>query len=161
MNHCCCNPPKPPVCPGGQIDFFAQYVIQSSPASGSLLPLFPAFEEGGQIHLNGDAEIVLAPGYLYLINYLFLAIPGIDSYMQIVPRINGSLRLFYSCFAPTGSASGNTSAAGSFTTNEAFAEEARLSFQLTYPNTVNNIDLSGAISVTPLIKNSSDIAKNS
>ena len=71
--------------------------------------------------------------------------------MQIVPRINGTLQLLYSFLAPAGSGSRNTSAAGSFTTNAA-AEEARLSFSLTYPPEVRNIDISGAISITPLIK---------
>lgn len=152
MDRCCCNSPKPPVPPVDRIDFFAQYGVQSSPASGSLLPFIPVFQQGEQIHLKGDTEIILAPGYLYLIDYLFLAIPGANNYMQIVPRINGSPRLLYAFFAPAGTTSGNTSASGSFTTNEALTQEIRLSFSLTYPNTVRNIDISGAISITPLIK---------
>ena len=35
--------------------------------------MIPIFQEGTQIHLNGNTEIILAPGYLYLINYLLLA----------------------------------------------------------------------------------------
>lgn len=75
--------------------------------------MIPIFQEGTQIHLNGNTEIILAPA---------------------------------------GSGSRNTSAAGSLTTNAAATEEARLSFSLTYPPEVGNIDISGAISVTPLIK---------
>lgn len=147
MAHCCWKP-KPP----GNIDFYAQYRVQSSPISGSLLSMASNFQAGEQIHLYNDTEIILAPGYLYLINYLFLATPEADGYMQITPRINGSLRLLYSYFAPAGSASSSTSASGSFTTNEALTEEASVSFQLTYPSTVRNIDISGTISVTPLLK---------
>ena len=151
----CCPPPIPPCPPeppGESINFYAQYGVQSSPPSGSNLPLIPIFQEGTQIHLNGNTEIILPPGYLYLINYLLLATTEPDNYMQIVPRINGTLQLLYSFLAPAGSGSRNTSAAGSFTTNAAATEEARLSFSLTYPPEVGNIDISGAISVTPLIK---------
>ena len=55
--------------------------------------MIPIFQEGTQIHLNGNTEIILAPGYLYLINYLLLATTEPDNYMQIVPRINGTLQL--------------------------------------------------------------------
>lgn len=149
MKHCC----PPPCCkPEETIDFFAQYYVNSSPPSGSELPLAVTFQEGNQIHLDGTSRIILAPGFLYLISYLFLATPEADGYMQIVPKINNTLRLLYSSFAPAGSQSRNTSAAGSFTTNEAITEEAVLSFSLTYPPTVRYIDISGAVSVTPLIR---------
>ncbi len=118
----CCPPPIPPCPPEppkGRIDFYAQYGVQASPPSGSNLPMIPIFQEGTQIHLNGNTEIILAPGYLYLINYLLLATTEPDNYMQIVPRINGTLQLLYAFLAPAGSGSRNTSAAGSFTTNAA------------------------------------------
>lgn len=161
----CCPPPIPPcppephAPPAEAIDFFAQYGVQANPPSGSNLPLLPIFQEGTQIHLNENNEIILSPGYLYLINYLFLASPGPGNYMQIVPKINGALRLLYAFLAPAGSGSPNTSASGSFTTNAAATEEARLSFGLTYPEAVKNIDISGAISITPLIKINPDSSR--
>lgn len=152
MKHCCPPFPNPCCKPEETIDFFAQYNVYANPPSDTDLPMTAAFQQGGQIHLNGTDQIVLAPGYLYLINYLFLATPETDGYFQIVPKINNTLRSLYSFFAPAGSQSQNVSAAGSFTTNEALTEEAAVSFHLTYPSTVKNIDISGAISVTPLIK---------
>lgn len=158
MNFCNCNTcdicplPKPPCHPGEAISSYAQYGVQSSPPSGSDLPLSILFQEGDSIRQNGDSEILLAPGYLYLIDYLFLATPEANGYLQIVPRINGSLRLLYSFFAPANGRERNASASGSFTTNAAATSEASLSFSLTYPNTVRNIDISGAVSVTPLLR---------
>lgn len=138
MNDCHCNS-------------YAQYGVQSSPPSNSDLPLFIIFQEGGQIALMDNTNIVVVPGYLYLVDYIFLATPEADSFMQITPKINGSLNLLYSFFAPSGSASRNTSASGSFTI-PVMEDNATLSFNLTYPDTVRNIDISGAISVTMLYK---------
>lgn len=143
---CRCNTVKP-------CDFcsYAQYGVQSSPPSNTDLPMFVMFQEGGQIELMSGTEIALAPGYLYLVDFIFLATPEVDSYMQITPKINGVLRLPYSFFAPTGSEYRNSSASGSFTIPVAEDKET-LSFHLTYPSAVRNIDISGAISVTVLHK---------
>lgn len=143
---CQCNMNKP--C---QTYSYAQYGVQSNPPSNSDLPMFILFQEGGQIALMNNTEIVLVPGYLYLVDFIFLATPGINSFMQITPKIDGSLRLLYSFFAPSGSASPNTSASGSFTV-PVIDDNAILSFNLTYPATVTNIDISGAVSVTMLHK---------
>ena len=129
---------------------YAQYGVQSNPPSGSDLPMFILFQEGNQISLT-NTEISLEPGYLYLIDYIFLSTPEVDSFMQITPKIDGSLKLLYSFFAPTGSAARNTSASGSFTIPVS-ENNTTLSFNLTYPETVRNIDISGAISVTVLHK---------
>lgn len=144
LNDCQCNRLK-----SCELYSYAQYGVQSSPPSNSDLPMSVLFQEGGQIALLGDTEIVLAPGNLYLVDFIFLATPEADSFMQITPKINGTLRLLYSFFAPTGSASRNTSASGSFTI-PVTDNNATLSFNLTYPDTVRNIDISGAISVTLL-----------
>lgn len=85
---------------------------------------------GQGIRLEGDSDIMLETGWLYLVDYIFLATPEPQGYMQIVPRINRSLRGLYSFFAPAGTER-NASASGSFTTNEAAVSEARLSFHLT------------------------------
>lgn len=152
MSFCNCFFQKRSCRPTEKIDSYAQYMVRANPASGSLLPMSPLFQEGSLITLNSDTEIRLAPGYLYLINYLFTATPEVDGYMQITPQINDALSLLYSSFAPSGSGSRDTSTAGSFTTNAALAEAAILNFRLTYPGTVRNIDISGAVSVTPLPK---------
>lgn len=145
-NECHCGPIEP--CKPYS---YAQYGVQSSPPSNSDVPMSVLFQEGGQIALMNNTQIVLVPGYLYLVDFIFLAAPGADSYMQITPKIDGVLRLLYSFFAPSGSASGNTSASGSFTI-PVLQNSAILSFGLTYPNTAANIDLSGAVSVTVLHK---------
>lgn len=152
-----CWKPKPPWCCGEPepseepIDFFAQYGVYSSPPSKSDLPFYTMFEQGDKITLEGDTKIVLPAGYLYLIDYLFLGIPDAGGYFEIVPKINDSLRFSYAFFAAAGNER-TVSASGSFTTNEAAAEDVRLSFNLTYPAAVKNIDISGAVSVTPLMK---------
>lgn len=127
---------------------YAQYGVQSNPPSNSDIPMFVVFQEGKQISLQ-DTKIVLAPGYLYLIDFILSATPESDSYMQITPKINGELKLLYSFFAPAGSGSRNTSASGSFTI-PVKKDTEQLSFYLTYPNTVKNIDLSGVVCITAL-----------
>lgn len=152
MNFWCSNPPKPSCKPKPKCNFYAQFAVHANPASGLELPMTVVFQNGNQIQLEEDSQILLAPGYLYLINYIFLATPEAGGCMQITPKINDTLRLLYACFAPAGNIARNASASGSFTTNEALIQEASLSFNLTYPATVRNIDISGAVSVTPLIK---------
>lgn len=157
MGHTACCPPCNAPCPcpppsEAAIDFYAQYRAFSALPSGSLLLLRPVFQHDDRIRLEGDDTIVLTRGCLYLVNYVFLATLEPNSYMEVVPKIDDSLRLLYAFFAPTGSASRNTSASGSFTTNEAAERDIRLSFSLTYPSEVSPVDLSGAVSVTPLMK---------
>lgn len=141
--------PNPPYNPCTTCSY-AQYGIQSNPPSGSDLPLFPLFEEGAQITLS-DTRITLKAGYLYLIDYILLATTETNSYLQITPKIDDVPNLLYSYFAPSGSAARNTSASGSFTVL-ASDKDTALAFYLTYPSSVRNIDLSGAISVTLLHK---------
>lgn len=151
MSFLCCHKLKP-VCPkpGVRPDFYAQYRVFANTPSGEDLPFVRAFGKGEEIRLADSTTILLEPGYLYLIDFLFLATPEADSYMQIVPLIGGTLRGLYSFYAPTG-VTGNASASGSFTTNEADEADITLSFRLTYPETVRNIDLSGSVSITPLM----------
>ena len=147
MKFCFCHPK--PDCKPYEIQSYAQYGVQSNQPSNTDLTMQVLFQEGDLISLNNH-EIRLASGYLYLIDYVFLATPDINSYFQITPKINGRLNLLYSFFAPSGSAARNASASGSFTTNAAAAKDAVLGFNLTYPETVRNIDITGAISVTAL-----------
>lgn len=133
-------------------DFFAQYGVMSSPASGSELPFLQVFNQGNEIRLENSTTIVLPQGYLYLVNYVFLATPEADNYFEVIPYINGVPRLLYAAWGAAGSNSRNASAAGSFTTDEAREGDLFLTIGLTYPVTVRNIDISGSVSVTPLQK---------
>ena len=148
------EPPCPPPCSTQPEvpDFFAQYGVMSSPASGSNLAYLKIFNQGNKITLQENTVIVLPKGYLYQIDYLFLATPETNSYFQVVPYLNGSPRLLYAGWASSNSAFRNASTSGSFTTDEARNADALLSIRLTYPNTVRNIDISGAVSITPLQK---------
>lgn len=148
MNQRCARPCRPKCC---LIDSYAQYNVTANPPSGSSIPMRTAFQEGDAIALQDEVNITLQPGYLYLVNYLFLATPETNSYMEVVPRINGRPGLLYAFFAPTGS-SRNASASGSFTVKAADAEGSMLSFDLNYPEAVKNIDISGTVSVTPLLR---------
>lgn len=155
MNELCCHIPKPSCCclpkPDSDFSFYAQFGVLPNPDSGTLLSLREIFRKGNEIQLETPSAILLAPGYLYLVNYLFLATPEADSYMEIVPVLNNMPGLIYAFYAPTGKER-NTSAAGSFTTNEAASGALSLSFRIDYSEKVRNIDISGAISVTPLMR---------
>lgn len=146
-----CKCPRSCPVPEKGPDFYAQFGVASSPPSGSNLPFYEVFKSGDGIYLEDEETIILTQGYLYLIEYLFIATPEPGNYMEIVPGINGTLRLNYAFFAPAGSAK-NVSASGGFTTNEAAKSDARLTMNLTYPAEVRNIDISGSVSVTPLMK---------
>lgn len=145
----CCK--KPCKCgPGrGEIDFYAQFGVRANPPSNSLLPFYIIFEKGSKIIVQNDTEILLPAGFLYLINFVFIASPEPGGFMEIVPMLNASPGLVYSFFAPANNQERNTSASGSFTTQLAAEENAVLSFSLTYSDTARNIDISGAVSVTP------------
>lgn len=134
--------------PGWQNTAYAQYGVTASPASGSFLPLYPVWGAGGLTSLPTDDTITLQPGYVYAVSYVFLATPEPGNYFQILPFINGTPRLLYSF---TGNAANGRNAAASafFLTNEALYEPVDLSFSLTYPDTVRNIDISGAVSIYP------------
>ena len=133
---------------GWQNTAYAQYGVTASPASGSFLPLYPVWGAGGLTSLPTDDTITLQPGYVYAVSYVFLATPEPGNYFQILPFINGTPRLLYSF---TGNAANGRNAAASafFLTNEALYEPVDLSFSLTYPDTVRNIDISGAVSIYP------------
>lgn len=135
----------------GLSGIYAQYGVTANPPSGSLLPLFERFRGGAGIRLQDENHIYLAPGFIYQVDYVFLATPEPGGYFQVTPELNGTLALLYSSFAPSGTQRNATAAAG-FTTNAAEKEEALLAFKLTYPDTVRNIDISGAVSVTPVAR---------
>lgn len=146
----CCDCPHPSICNPCEPEIFsyAQYGVQANPSSNTDLPMFVLSQNGEQISL-ANTEIELETGHLYLINFIFLATTEPDSFMQITPKINHAPNLFYSFFAPSGSSSRNTSASGSFTL-AASERNVQLSFYLTYPESVRNIDISGTVSVTAL-----------
>ena len=80
------------------------------------------------------------PGYVYMISFVFLAVPDAGNYYQLLPYLNGSPRFLYSVLAAAGS--GRTvSASASFLTNEALYEPLDFSLLLTYPDTVRNLSL--------------------
>ena len=91
MDKCCChNPCCPAPVPAEPIDFYAQYGTSYNGASGTYVSFFPVFQEGVGIRLENDTTISLKPGYLYLIDFIFLGTAEADGYMQILPYINGS-----------------------------------------------------------------------
>lgn len=141
-----------PCCHKKQQPFYAQYRVQENPSSNPYLSFSPVFQEGDGIVQTSPTEILLSAGYLYLIDFLFLATPKVNGFFQVTPRINDTLQLLYSAFAPANATEQNATASGSFTTNLAASEDATLSFRLSYGTTVQNIDISGAVSITPLIR---------
>lgn len=150
---CRCHPKPvcpvcPPTCKGKMFDFYAQYGVNANPSSGSYLPLLSIFQNGNEIQLENETSIALSPGYIYRIDYVFSAVTEANSYMQIVPYINQSPAFSYSYFAPSG-IERNTSASAGFIINAAAEETASVQFRLTYPEVVRNIDISGAVSITP------------
>lgn len=150
IKKCKCSPCCNPCCPTPETEvFYAQYGVNSNQPSREMLRFFTVFQEGDGIRLSGDDRILLAPGYLYLIEYVFLAVTEADSYMQILPFINGSPQLLYSVFAPSG-VERSTFASAGFTTNSALNQEAELQLSLTYSQAVKDIDITGAVSIIPV-----------
>lgn len=129
---------------------FAQYGVQSNLPSNSELPMFTLFQEGNCSTLT-DTQVTLESGYLYLVDFIFLATTEKNGTIQITPKINGNPNLLYSVFASAGTAARDASVSGSFTLPVSDTNET-LAFYLTYSETVRNIDISGAVSITPLSK---------
>lgn len=130
--------------------FCAQFGVNSNPSSGSDIPFFTVFNIGKQITANNTGVITLSAGFIYHIDYLFLATPEIGSYFQIVPHINHSPALLYSALSQA-AVYRSVSASGSFLTNQALNDAATLRFVLTYPEETVNIDISGAVSIMPAL----------
>lgn len=150
-----CPPPCPPIppCPVPEkgLDFYAQFFMQTNVASESNLPMVEVFHGGEGIYLENPETIVLKPGYVYWIEYLFQITVDPPNDMQIIPGLNGRSRYYYGYLIPPGG-SRYASASGGFITNEAIEKEARLTFKTIYPEEVERIDISGTVSVTPVIK---------
>lgn len=143
------GPPGPQGISGQMNQSYAQYGVNSSPPSGNYVPFFPVFEAGELTQLQNTISILLEAGYIYLINYVFLATPEEGNYFEIVPFINEVPMLLYSAFAPA-NATRNATASASFTTNLALNSQAVLRLHLTYPPSTRNIDISGVVSITPV-----------
>lgn len=143
--------PPGPIGPSGQPNTsYAQYIVNANPASGSYLPFILQFEEGGLANLQGEEQISLTQGYIYLINYTFYATPGINSYFQILPYLNNSPALFYSTLATSNASTRNAFLSGSFIVNFTITTNTLLEFRLTYPADTTNIDITGVICITPI-----------
>lgn len=151
MSCCHCNECCRPVCPvpAPETNFYTQFGINANPASGSNLPFFTVFNQGNKISADNNGIITLPAGYIYHIDYLFLATPEIGSYYEILPYINNSPGLLYS-FLSQASVNRSSSASGGFLTNQALSQNASLRFTITYPPETNHIDISGAVSIIPL-----------
>lgn len=153
MKKCWCEKfgrnPQDPCCP----ESYAQYGTIGRYPSGNYLSFYEVFRKGTEISLEEDQTIVLQPGYLYLIDYVFLATTGSQQRLQILPYINQQPGLLYSVFSISGNED-NVSTAASFTTNAAWDEAAQLEFRVTAGNESGTVtaDLQGAVSVTPLIR---------
>lgn len=143
--------PTGPIGPSGQPNTsYAQYIVNANPTSGSYLPFLLQFEEGGLANLQGEEQISLTQGYIYLINYTLYATPGINSYFQIIPYLNNSPALFYSTLATSNANTRNAFLSGSFIVNFTVTTNTLLGFRLTYPADVTNIDITGVICITPI-----------
>lgn len=150
MKFFCCGRPNSCPVPKEESASFAQYAVAANPATNSFLPFMEKFIQGEGIKLVNDTTIEMKEGYLYQISYLFLATPEANSYMEVVPFLNGTMQRLYSFYAPTGASYRNASASGSFTV---FAkEDTELSIQTAYSPQVRNLDITGAVSVTALKK---------
>lgn len=139
----------PPGAAGWKNTAYAQYGITASPPSHNYLPYYPVWGAGGLTSLPTDETIQLMPGYVYMISFVFLATPEAGNYYQLLPYLNGSPRLLYSALGNAGS--GRTaSVSASFLTNEALYDPLDFSLLLTYPDSVRNIDITGAVSIYPV-----------
>ena len=153
MKKCWCEKhhkdPQDICCP----DSFAQYGTVGRVPSGSYLSFYEVFREGTDISLEEEQTIILQPGFLYLIDYIFLATIGPGNRFQVIPYINQQPGLLYSVFSISGNEDTATGA-GSFTTNAAWDDAAELRFRVTAGSDAGTVDAGGqgAVSITPLIR---------
>lgn len=138
----CCCPKRPKYEPAA-----AQFSIVASPDNIERIPLTESWSYGRGIALSDSTTITLAPGRLYEITYVTIATPEAGNFYEIVPYINGTLRLLYAAMGTAGN-NRNASTCAAFLIDEAANAEATISFSITYPETVRNIDLTGVISVS-------------
>lgn len=138
----CCCPIIRPECESSA----AQFYVMSSPASKDRIPMKETWNYGTGISLSNDTTILLKPCWLYEISYVFLATTEAGNFFEIVPCINGTLRILYASMGTAGN-NRNASTSASFLINDAANAQASLAFSLTYPEGVRNIDLSGIITV--------------
>ncbi|MBS7007732.1 hypothetical protein [Anaerostipes sp.] len=131
---------------GGPMASCAQYSVDSDTPSGSLLPLFPVFEKGGQILQADTPAVVLMPSSFYSVSYQFIASPGSWKYFRILPCINETAALLYASFAPANS-DGIASASACFITDQALKLPAFLSFRVSYPETSKPFSITGSVSI--------------
>lgn len=138
----CCRPIiKPKYKPAS-----AQFSLVTSPSSGENISLVEAWNYGSGIVLSNDTTITLSAGKLYEISYVFLATTEAGNYFEILPYINGTPRLLYAAMGTAGN-NRNASTSASFLIREAADAEAILSLNITYPESIRNIDLSGVVTV--------------
>ena len=153
MKKCWCEKhhkdPQDICCP----DSFAQYGTVGRVPSGSYLSFYEGFREGTDISLEEEQTIILQPGFLYLIDYIFLTTIGPGNRFQVIPYINQQPGLLYSVFSISGNEDTATGA-GSFTTNAAWDDVAELRFRVTAGSDAGTVDagVQGAVSITPLIR---------
>ena len=85
---------------------YAEYATFASLTNNSFLPFIPVTEVGNLTGLSDASTIELAAGHTFFVSYIYSGSPGTESYIQIIPQINGVLGLRYS-------AQNGTSAPGS------------------------------------------------
>lgn len=129
---------------------FARYDMIGNGVSGSYLTYVLSARNGDLARLQNNNTMVLSPGYVYFVGYSLLATPGVNSYIQVLPYINGEPRLFYGTFAPTNSVWSNASLAGSFLVNESAEKECSLQLRILFAENTRNIDATGVFSVFPV-----------
>lgn len=132
---------------GSHIASCAQYSVDSDTSSGSLLPLFPVFESGGQVRQSDAGTAILMPSSFYFVSYHFIASPGSWKYFRILPCINGTDALLYASFAPANS-DGIASASACFLTDQALSLPVSLGFHVSYPESSKPFNIVGSVSIS-------------
>lgn len=145
----CC--PEKESCPPSGIcnTAYAQYSLVDKRASNTFLAMNELIESGGLTGVEQGDTIQLAAGYIYYVDYTVLASPGNENYFQIVPFINDNIKLLYGTFGSANTAKAVSISSG-FLISETAENTAALRLHLTYSENVQNIDLTGVISIFPI-----------
>ena len=143
----CCSPCRPCGHPPQETGDCAQFGVTARPSSGEDLPFYEIFRTGNELSLQDNTVIRLPAGHIYLISYVFLATTEAENFFEILPFINDSPGLLYAFYAPAGSGR-NASASASFLTNAAMENDAFLRLNVSFSDTVDDLDISGSVSVT-------------
>lgn len=142
--------PGPQGIPGPCSTAAAQYGITALVPDQGLVPFYPIWESGGLTSLSPSTVVTLEAGFIYAISFGVLATTEPENYFQIIPRLNGTLRLLFTAQGNAAAGNRNAFASHFFLTNEALDGPLTLSLSAIYPPKADELSVTGHLSIYPV-----------